>query len=151
MRLYAVLGEEFYSIGIMSPTEDGLCLRKKYSKNDLQKTPIDTCTRFEIMGSDDTPHKPEAVTKPEPQKTKEDSAWKPAEDPGSLFADPDLMETASAIKGGLVARNGDVVLFAIPISSEQPFPLMPVFRYGSSAMIEGKCCIVFQIKDGYLI
>lgn len=174
MRLYGFSETEIYNLGVLSPSDDGLCLMKKYTKNDLQKTPLDTCIRFEIFAADEKPEKPEPeiksepepkpeekpVLKPEPPKQESEpenpkeeneSLWKPAEDPASLFADPDIKETASSIKGGLIAHDGDTVLFAIPISSEYPFPLMPVFRYGSSAMVEGKCCIVFQIRNGYLV
>lgn len=176
MRLYGFSEESFFDIGVLVPSNSGLCLIKKYSKNDLQKLPLNTCIRFEIMELDRKPDlagyaenrlKPESahnhdlnvkttLTGSEAKTArlkneKNGLEWQTVNDPSSLFADPELMETASTIKGGLSAANGDIVLFAIPISSEQPFPLMPVFRYGSSAMVEGKCCIVFQIRNGYLI
>ena len=164
MRLYGFSNGEVFNLGVLSPSDDGLCLIKKYTKNDLQKVPVETCVRFEIFEADEKPEKPE---KPEPEhkteekpipkqesenpKEEKKSLWMPADDPAELFLDPDIKETARSIKGGLITRDGDTVLFAIPISSEHPFPLMPVFRYGSSAMIEGKCCIVFQIRNGYLV
>ena len=78
--------------------------------------------------------------------------WRNIDDPSSLFSDPELTETASLIKNGMAAEDEDgTTLFAIPISADAPFPLMPVFRYGWSAMVEGKCCIVFRLKDGELI
>lgn len=173
MRLYGFSEADCFAIGILSPMDDSLSLIKKYTKNDLQKISVETCIRFELLGLDETPEKPsEKIEEPEvieieepelnepipemetAQEIKdevEESLWKVVDDPASLFADPELMDTASVIRGGMIAHDGDTVLFAIPISSESPFPLMPVFRYGSSAMIEGKCCIVFRIKDGYLI
>lgn len=150
MRLYGFLEEKSFAIGILTPSDKGLCLTKKYSKNDLKNIPIDNCTRFELCGLDEMPEEPKK-SKPDKTEKQQDSLWKLVEDPASLFADPELKETAMGIKGGIVAQDGDTMLFAIPISSEQPFPLMPVFRYGSSAMVEGKCCIVFRIKDGWLV
>ncbi len=150
MRLYGFCNDKYFAVGVLHPSEDGLSLVKKYSRNDLKSIPLDRCTRFELYGVDEMPKIPK---KPEPvkQEKQRDSLWKPVSDPAALFNEPDIKETAASIKEGIVAQDGDTVLFAIPISSEQPFPLMPVFRYGSSAMIEGKCCIVFRIKDGFLV
>ena len=77
--------------------------------------------------------------------------WRPADDPSALFDDPELKETASVIENGMTAEDGESLLFAIPVTSGTPFPLMPVFRYGWSAMVDGKFCSVFGIKDGKLV
>lgn len=151
MRLYGFLGDKYIAIGILSPTENGLFLTKRYSNNDLKNQPVDRCKSFEVYGINEKPKIEKEQVEPKQEEDKRASPWSLVEDAASLFYDPELKETAAGIKGGIMANVGDTILFAIPISSEQPFPLMPVFRYGSSAMIEGKCCIVFRIKDGFLV
>jgi hypothetical protein len=111
------------------------------------------CPLEEIPDKDETV---ECEAAPDAAETEEcaavsESPWRLTDDPGALFHDPELMETASVIRGGMVMEDEGSTLFAIPISSDAPFPLMPVFRYGWSAMVEGKCCIVFRIKDGELV
>ena len=167
MRLYAFQGDDFYPIGILTPVGSRIRLVKKYTKNDLHELPIQLCDRFELYGADEEPQaakpKAEPVEEPQPQiqseepepepvkETAQESLWKPIDDPSVLFADEELKVTASGITGGMTAEDDSSTLLAIPISTDTPFPLMPVFRYGWSAMVEGKCCIVFRVKDGYLI
>lgn len=151
MRLYGLLEDKYIAIGILSPLDDGIGLTKKYSKNDLKTVPVDKSKSFEVYGINEKPKIEKEQMEQKKEEDKRASPWSLVEDAASLFSDPELKETAAGIKGGIMANDGDTILFAIPISSEQPFPLMPVFRYGSSAMIEGKCCIVFRIKDGFLV
>lgn len=170
VRLYGFHGDDFYPIGILTPVGSRLRLVKKYTKNDLHDLPIQHCDRFELYGADEEPKsavkpKSEPVVEPAPQiepeepqsepepvvETVQESLWKPIDDPSTLFADEELKATAADITGGMMANDDGSTLLAIPISTDTPFPLMPVFRYGWSAMVEGKCCIVFRIKDGCLI
>ena len=166
MRLYGFCGDDFFPIGIPTPVGSRMRLVKKYTKNDLQLQPVHICDRFELFGADEEPEKPASKeempaepTEPKPESEpvtempaeKHESPWKPAPDPSSLFADAELKATAAGIKGGMTAEDGSSTLLAIPISTDTPFPLMPVFRYGWSAMVEGKCCIVFRVRDGYLV
>jgi len=82
-----------------------------------------------------------------PDGETEESGWRETSSPGELFADEETARACGDIRGALVCREGGAVFLAVPCS-EEPFPLMPVFRFGRPCEIEGRPYLVFGVKDG---
>ena len=100
---------------------------------------LSSSARTNPQRSAETPH---ASTAP--------AEWVVEAHPGNLFSDPDLASACSHVRSALVKRDGGTVLLAIPISADEPFPLMPVFRFGSTMLLGQQDYIVFQLKNGIL-
>ena len=79
-----------------------------------------------------------------------DGKWRYIEDPSVLFADKDIAKACNGIKAALTAQENGFTLLAVPISSNEPFPSMPIFCFGNAETIAGRSYIVFNIKNGYL-
>lgn len=79
-----------------------------------------------------------------------DDVWYPAENPASLFDDPEIAKSCENVMGALAKTEDDTLLLAVPVSPDEPFSMMPVFCFGSPRQIDGMDYIVFKIKDGYL-
>ena len=77
--------------------------------------------------------------------------WTPIADPSALFGDPDIVNACKGITGALTMKQEGITLLAIPLESDKPFPLMPVFCFGDSAKIDGVEYIVFKSKDGNFV
>lgn len=78
------------------------------------------------------------------------SGWMNITNPGSLFYDPSIQEYCQDVSNALISEQEGHVLLAIPVSPTEPFPLMPVFCFGSSGIIGGLDYIIFKIRDGNL-
>lgn len=76
--------------------------------------------------------------------------WVPIAHPGNLFADPDVREASAGVYGALTQEQDGLVLLAVPVAQDEPFPMMPVFCFGSSGQIGGREYIIFKIKNGNL-
>jgi hypothetical protein len=70
--------------------------------------------------------------------------------PEELFSDPGVAAACSGVTGALSVLPGGVPALAVPISPEEPFPMMSVFCFGSPEEIGGRTYIVFKIRDGNL-
>jgi hypothetical protein len=79
-----------------------------------------------------------------------DDVWYPAENPASLFDDPEIAKSCENVMGALAKTEDDTLLLAVPVSPDEPFSMMPVFCFGSPRQIDSMDYIVFKIKDGYL-
>ena len=77
--------------------------------------------------------------------------WTQITTPGYIFSEPSVAEACDGITGALLAVREDHLLLAVPVSPEEPFPLMAVFCFGSSDLIGGREYIVFKVRDGNLI
>jgi hypothetical protein len=80
----------------------------------------------------------------------QDDVWYPAENPASLFDDPEISKSCENVMGALAKTEDDTLMLAVPVSPDEPFSMMPVFCFGSPRQIDGMDYIVFKIKDGYL-
>jgi hypothetical protein len=79
------------------------------------------------------------------------SDWRPAGNPAALFfEDRDIARSCEGVTDALVSARAGLVLLAVPISPGEPFPMMPVFCFGTPWKIGGRDYIVFRIKDGCL-
>lgn len=89
----------------------------------------------------------------EPAGTAQETAdgWIPLPNPGILFEDESIQEACEGIKNALITeRDGDILL-AVPVLPTEPFPLMPVFCFGSSGQAGGRECLIFKVRNGNLI
>lgn len=77
--------------------------------------------------------------------------WLPLPNPGILFEDECIQEACRDIKNALVKEDDGYLLLAVPVRAAEPFPLMPVFCFGTSGQAGGQDCIIFKIKNGYLM
>ena len=77
--------------------------------------------------------------------------WLPLPNPGILFEDKCIQEACRDIKNALVRERDGYLLLAVPVLATEPFPLMPVFCFGTSGQAGGQDCIIFKIKNGYLM
>ena len=76
--------------------------------------------------------------------------WSRTDNPGGLFGDPDFAQICHGVKNALTKTSGDLVLLAVPVLQDEPFPMMPVFCFGDSGRIGGGEYIIFKIKNGKL-
>ncbi|MDR1329977.1 MAG: hypothetical protein LBK23_10290 [Oscillospiraceae bacterium] len=86
--------------------------------------------------------------KPERRLTPE---WTPEPEPERFFSDGGKSELTDAVRGALAREDGGVIYLAAPISEEEPFPMTPVFCFGTPETIGGKDHLVFKLKNGTLI
>jgi hypothetical protein len=85
--------------------------------------------------------------KPERRLTPE---WTPEPEPERFFADGGRAGLTDALHGALAREDGGVIYLAAPISEEEPFPMTPVFCFGTPETIGGKDYLVFRLKNGTL-
>jgi hypothetical protein len=76
--------------------------------------------------------------------------WTRISTPGFIFGDPSVSEACANITGALMSVRDDHLLLAIPVSPDEPFPLMAIFCFGTSGVIGGREYIIFKVKDGNL-
>jgi hypothetical protein len=76
--------------------------------------------------------------------------WRPIEKPSSLFNDETIAEACEEVSGALAMEQAGLTMLAVPVSPDAPFPMMPIFCFGSSEDIGGQEYIIFKIKNGYL-
>ena len=106
--------------------------------------------------------KPEPTPKPRPEPTSEPGPeptpeplpvkWTPHPDPGILFTDPDLVSASAYLKGTMTRPCGnDCIELAVPFEYGKPFPLLPIFCFGTAVEIDDRAYLVFRIKNGNLI
>lgn len=93
---------------------------------------------------------PEPETEPEPEPDP-DGPWSYLVNPGLMFEDEILAESCQNVKGAMSMEGEDGILLAIPAERDEPFPLMPIFCFGTWDQIKGKNYIIFKIKDGNIV
>lgn len=76
--------------------------------------------------------------------------WKPIPNPGILFKDFGVQEACVDIPNAHIKEHEDCMLLAVPVTPTEPFPMMPVFCFGSSGKVDEQDCIVFKIRNGNL-
>lgn len=96
------------------------------------------------------PSDPAEQEQHEPPARQAPDGWSHALHPEALFSDPDVSAACSGVTGALLASREGYQLLAVPISTEEPFPMMSVFCFGSPEEIGGRTYIVFKISDGKL-
>lgn len=76
--------------------------------------------------------------------------WQPEDTPASLFSDSELIKSCGRLQGAMKYTEGEYTYLAVPASPDKPFPMMPVFCFGSFETIKDAPYIVFKIKNGKL-
>jgi hypothetical protein len=101
----------------------------------------------------DSPEQAEAGTGAETVPAEKPGAadgWFHTDQPETLFSDPDFADICRGVSNALTKQAGELTLLAVPVSPDEPFPMMPVFCLGDSGRIGGREYIVFRIKNGKL-
>ena len=86
-----------------------------------------------------------------PNAHEKPAEWVPEPEPWRLFSDADISESCRKVKGAYVRFDGDTSYLAVPISSNEPFPPMPIFCFGSPEKINGADYVVFTMKNGRFV
>lgn len=96
---------------------------------------------------------------PEPDELQDDLSffesscadWHDEYEPWKLFSDEALCSACITLRGALRKTVDDCDYLAVPVSPSEPFPMMPVFCFGTSELINGRQYVVFTAKNGELI
>jgi len=131
-RLAVVSGGKTVPIGVLTPSQRGLSLKKSFTKNMLAELNISDIEAAQLFS----------------QTHSREPEWKPVTDPSALFSDSDLKAACKGSKGVMALKEGEVTKAAFPIRSDAPFALMPAFCLGKPVKINGNDYLVFNIKDG---
>ena len=83
-----------------------------------------------------------AIIKPE------QGSWRLAPNPSVMFAENGALSSADEITGALIRENGEIIELAIPVSDDEPFPIMSAFCLGEPQTINGGEYLVFKLKNG---
>lgn len=130
----AVLSEgRAVQIGVLSPADKGLHLKKSFTKNSLSELGIKSIEKVVVINGEESA-----------------SEWVRESKPEELFSDPDLSEACTGAKGVISKRAGHITEAAFPVGSGIPFSLMPAFCLGKPAVINEKKYLIFKIVDGNL-
>ncbi len=117
------------------------------------KTQAPSSADTEQAKPQEIPEQAEAGTRAEtvpPEKPGAADGWFHADHPDTLFSDPDFADICRGVRDALTKQAGELTLLAVPVSPDEPFPMMPVFCLGDSGRIGGREYIVFKIKNGKL-
>ncbi len=136
LRLAAVSKGSVVPIGVLSPSEKGLCLKKSFSRNSLEELGLTNIDKALILSGE--------------QEEAKESKWSELPEPGAYFSDPDLKASCKGARGVLISKEGELAQLAFPLRKGVPFALMPAFCMGSPAVIDGKNYLIFKIKNGSL-
>lgn len=150
-RLYCGETDRVVSVGVPVPEGNALVLRRSFSDRtlgDMGLRRIDRCFLSPCNGAPPQASSPSSA-KAEPDPPKE-NPWHPARDLSLLFLDPELKRACAGVRSGFLRTEDGFVYAAIPISPDEPFPLMPVFCFGRSDFLSGKEYLIFRTRDGEL-
>ena len=150
-HLYCGEADRTVSVGVPVPEGNALVLRRSFSGRaleDMGLRRIDRCFLSPCTGAPlQASFSPSAKTESDPPA---ENSWRSVRDISLLFLDPDLRKACAVIQSGFLREEDGCVYAAIPISPDQPFPLMPVFCFGSSGFLNGKEYLIFRTRDGEL-
>jgi hypothetical protein len=79
-----------------------------------------------------------------------EGGWVHIANPCVLFSDLGAQESCEGVSNALTMERDGYVLLAVPVSPNEPFPMMPVFCFGSSGEVSGQDCVIFKIRNGNL-
>lgn len=168
LRLAAVCGGHFVPLGVLIPEADGLHCKKSFSKSALQslgfgepdayrlirqgevyipavEPTVDMPPELESSSAEEPP--PQAITVPQAVDA---DGWIHVSTPGVLFNDAGLAAACSNVHGALLTAREGYEYLAVPLSLEEPFPLMSIFCFGTPSELRGRSYLIFKIKDGNL-
>ena len=150
-------------MGVMMPEGLNLVLGKRMTKSDMGALGICDTARFELMTQlpqeDPAPAAEAAVTGNEnteikieqEQRNEGEDMWQTCANPSEIFTDEDISHACRNVQGSLTRRQEDIMLFAVPLRRDAPFPMMPVFCFGQWEKINGEEYVIFKVKNGQLI
>lgn len=137
--LHGSCGE--YLLGTLSPEQGQLCLTRTVSKDTLMRAgcwPVTggrTALAFPFSA-------PQTSRKPVP-------VWRWEHHPGSKFSDSILRESAANWGSMLIRYTDKGFQLAAPFDPHYPFPITPLFCFGTVEQIDGQPHIVYSFNpDG---
>ena len=74
--------------------------------------------------------------------------WKEIDSIEGVISNDEVVKSGGSLTGALLRECGQMQLLAVPLSSEEPFPLMSIFCFGTEERVNGNDYIVFKIKNG---
>ena len=168
LRLFCICGSDVVPIGVCIPESGSLKLNRTLSKNairGLAAADIDTCvlaasqtdiSHYLHNGLPEHPTTVPSQNSADPLFVSEsehipDEIWMPEKDPAGMFRDRETAEACRNIKGALSRCVEGITLLAVPVSENEPFPMMPVFMFGTPAHIEEKPYVIFAVKKGEIV
>ena len=146
-RLLCQNGQQTASVGVMMPEGTRLVLGKRLTRSDLTRLGLTPESTFLL--SEGQRRETGAQTDPDPAPA--EGMWAPCREPGTVFADPELQSACAGVRGALTRKQGDETLLAVPLGPDRPFPMMPVFCFGTCERIGGSTYLVIKKKNGKLI
>ncbi|MDR0862425.1 MAG: hypothetical protein LBN30_06605 [Oscillospiraceae bacterium] len=84
-----------------------------------------------------------------PSVTEPTYSWRAEPNARTLFQTGDAVISGEP-RGALSRMDEDATYLAVPMPNDEPFPMMPVFCFGSAESIDGREYVVFKIKNGIL-
>ena len=141
-RLFCVSDGVPVAIGVLMPEGGGLHLRKRFTKNALMRLGLSSIESCFLSSASQAA-----------QITPPDSAcvWRTAAGHDLVFEDSALTASCHGRTDLLASGDPAQLLLAVPVETDAPFPLMPVFCFGDAAEIRGKDYVVFCLKNGKII
>ena len=130
MRLFVISGDRRVSLGIPTPEDGKLKLRRSFSQCEL-----DSLGLFSIDS---------AFLEPAAQ-----SGWTPENRPSGLFC-KQIRSMCTDLPGTLKKDTGAGQIVAFPIDSALPFPLSAYFKRCTISEINGCSYLIFRLKNGEL-
>lgn len=99
---------------------------------------------------------PDPVQMPAPavegvQDMGNNEGWEPISNPSNLFTDKDIADVCERVRGAFTLNRDGITMLAVPVQSNEPFPMMPIFCFGHNQTIAGREYIVFKIREGKLL
>ena len=80
--------------------------------------------------------------------TSQDDVWRPLDDPGSMFADRELAESAREAEGVTYRQEGGDLVISFPWSPQAPLPMAEIFRFLRPATISGAPRMLLRLRNG---
>ena len=165
MRLICIGTQGAKSVGVMMPEGLKLILGKKMTKSDMKTLGICDTARFELMASIPTEDYTGNVEASQMKDDEDDtvvtaapstsqtstSSWQLCQSTQGIFTDEDIAHACRNVKDALIRTEDDMTLFAVPLRTDAPFPMMPVFCFGQCQRIDSKEYVVFKVKNGELV
>ena len=142
LRLHCLGGGTDAVIGVLMPEAGGLHLQKRLTRNALMRLGLSSIESCHLSSASQTAQKAPSAQTP---------AWRTAAGSDLIFEDGQLTASCRGRTDLLARGTRAQLLLAVPVAPDAPFPLMPVFRYGDTRIIDGQSYVVFALEDGKFI
>ncbi len=76
----------------------------------------------------------------------QESGWQEARRPAQLFQSRFLRSRLESIERAWQRRDGELLLLALPLTADGPFPLEALFCLARVERVEGQLCVVYAFR-----